>query len=92
MSNNYLDLLRGLGEMAYIEIEEFEEEQMDETSLMERLDNKPIRRLHDRTRLDIKSLDEDTCRSLFRFEYADIERIAALLRFPVKMAFRDGTP
>lgn len=87
---HYLTIAELLTER-YLEFIAEEEEAEDE--LLVRLEhNSRAFALHNRQKLDIASLDDDLCKILFRFTYAEIQRVTRAMRLPEKITFRGDSP
>lgn len=95
MSADILNAIYSAAELAFLDVLEREKEAFEasEENFFDRLDgNRRQYRLHNRQKLDLTTLDDELCESLFRFTLSEIKKIAIAMEFPEKISFRDSSP
>ncbi|GAA5806558.1 hypothetical protein HPULCUR_012095 [Helicostylum pulchrum] len=87
MAFEHLTMLYVLEQYSNI-VDEIEDEQRND-SLLARLEyNEAVHALHDRQTLDITSLEDSVCKTLFRFTYVELVAVSRALGFPQLVVFR----
>lgn len=87
MASEHLAMLYALEQYSNI-VDEIEDEQRND-SLLARLEyNEAVHALHDRQTLDITSLEDSVCKTLFRFTYVELVAVSRALGFPQLVVFR----